>query len=432
MCCRLYSIITCYLVCKNELFFEIGCRQRFLDWWPAIAQVCHRFYAILGPDSFLWEQIAKQLLFVNQSSSIFQLKIHTYLSAQLRFRVHKHWEKGVCLVKPIASIREKHVLPWLVLNSDVLWVGTGNHIRAYPRVPAAAFHHNKPFSGRVKPKLNLSGSRGDMGRFVVKDDGEDVVVAGDTNGSVFVWKASTGRLQFKETNCHSSDVASVKLFKNVIVSGGRDKFVKIFRFDNSNSVLNHSWKNQCAIEEIYLDDRILSLDIDPSGTLFCTGTAGHGGVPPSHLFDLATGALICPLRDNFRDGEGVYDMHFESPNELLTGDFNSALRLWDLRTQSNVSVWDDPHDSAINCIATDNNMTILTGTAAHGGVRLWDKRQTRCVQLYFVKPELRSPVYCLDFDSSELYVALDSSVLGFDFSGGIRKPIKDLVVYPCN
>jgi hypothetical protein len=44
-----------------------------------------------------------------------------------------------------------------------------------------------------------------------------------------------------------------------------------------------------------------------------------------------SGALICPLRDNFRDGEGVYDMHFESPNELLTGDFNSALRLWDLR-----------------------------------------------------------------------------------------------------
>ena len=44
------------------------------DWWPMIAQVCHRFNAILGPDSFLWEQIAKQLLFVNQSSSIFQSK----------------------------------------------------------------------------------------------------------------------------------------------------------------------------------------------------------------------------------------------------------------------------------------------------------------------------------------------------------------------
>lgn len=47
------------------------------------------------------------------------------------------------------------------------------------------------------------------------------------NGSIFVWRASTGRLQFKKTHCHSSDVASVKVFQNVIVSGGRDKFVKV-------------------------------------------------------------------------------------------------------------------------------------------------------------------------------------------------------------
>lgn len=65
-------------------------------------------------------------------------------------------------------------------------------------------------------------------------------------------------------------------------------FHQVFRFDNSNSDSSQNWKNQYAIEELYLDDRILSLDIDPSGTFFCTGTAGHSGVPPSHLFDLTT------------------------------------------------------------------------------------------------------------------------------------------------
>ena len=44
------------------------------DSWSVIAQVCRRFYIILGPESFLWEQIARQLLFVNQSSSNFQSK----------------------------------------------------------------------------------------------------------------------------------------------------------------------------------------------------------------------------------------------------------------------------------------------------------------------------------------------------------------------
>lgn len=42
--------------------------------WPSIAQVCHRFYTILGTDSFLWEQVTRQLLLVNQSSSIFRSK----------------------------------------------------------------------------------------------------------------------------------------------------------------------------------------------------------------------------------------------------------------------------------------------------------------------------------------------------------------------
>lgn len=47
------------------------------------------------------------------------------------------------------------------------------------------------------------------------------------SGSLYVWRASTGRLQFKKMNCHSSEIAAVKLHKNVIVSGGRDKFVKV-------------------------------------------------------------------------------------------------------------------------------------------------------------------------------------------------------------
>ena len=44
------------------------------DSWPVLTQVCRRFSIILGPDSFLWDQITRQLLFVNQSSSLFNLK----------------------------------------------------------------------------------------------------------------------------------------------------------------------------------------------------------------------------------------------------------------------------------------------------------------------------------------------------------------------
>ena len=38
------------------------------DSWPALAQVCERFHIILGPNSWLWEQISRRLLFVNETS----------------------------------------------------------------------------------------------------------------------------------------------------------------------------------------------------------------------------------------------------------------------------------------------------------------------------------------------------------------------------
>ena len=47
------------------------------------------------------------------------------------------------------------------------------------------------------------------------------------NGSLFVWRTSNGKLLLKKINCHASEIAAVKLYKSVIVSGSRDKFVKV-------------------------------------------------------------------------------------------------------------------------------------------------------------------------------------------------------------
>ena len=48
-----------------------------------------------------------------------------------------------------------------------------------------------------------------------------------------------------------------------------------------------------------------------------------------------------------------------------------------------VSKWEDPFDSAVYCLQTDGQSAMLTGTARHGLVRLWDKRQQEHVQVSF-------------------------------------------------
>ena len=72
------------------------------------------------------------------------------------------------------------MLPWLVLESDKLWVGVGRNIKSYSRTPPSAFHGqglNQKYQSQRKELLDLFINGGDVGHFVVKDG---VLVAGDT------------------------------------------------------------------------------------------------------------------------------------------------------------------------------------------------------------------------------------------------------------
>jgi len=46
-----------------------------------------------------------------------------------------------------------------------------------------------------------------------------------------------------------------------------------------------------------------------------------------------------------------------------------------------VCEWPEPYDSTLYSLQTDNNYAMVTGTAQHGMVRLWDKRNTEPVQV---------------------------------------------------
>ncbi|XDV50371.1 hypothetical protein PO909_019441 [Leuciscus waleckii] len=77
--------------------------------------------------------------------------------------------------------------------------------------------------------------------------------------------------------------------------------------------------------------------------------------------------------------------------------------------------WEEPHDSALYCIKSDKNHMIASGSSYYGVVRLWDKRQTRCLQMFQLAPTTSSPVYSLCFNSTHLYAALASVLYSLDF-----------------
>ena len=89
--------------------------------------------------------------------------------------------------------------------------------------------------------------------------------------------------------------------------------------------------------------------------------------------------------------------------------------------------WEEPFNETIYCLATDNNMTLVCGTARHGLVRLWDMRQKEPVQMFYTKhPHAgqSSPVYSVGFDMSHLYVALDQCLSLMSFDGSASKRLQ--------
>ncbi|KAF7254087.1 F-box/WD repeat-containing protein 4, partial [Varanus komodoensis] len=96
-----------------------------------------------------------------------------------------------------------------------------------------------------------------------------------------------------------------------------------------------------------------------------------------------SGQLVTCLGTDFHRGAGVLDVFYETPSTLLSCGYDTYIRYWDLRTSTRecVKKWEEPHDSALYCIRSNGNHMIASGSSYYGVVRLWDKRQTRCLQI---------------------------------------------------
>lgn len=60
---------------------------------------------------------------------------------------------------------------------------------------------------------------------------------------------------------------------------------------------------------------------------------------------------------------------------------------------------------------------MVTGTQYNGKAVLWDQRESKYIQLYFMNfRRASSPVYSIAFDSSHLYGATDRQLVEFTFA----------------
>ncbi|KAL8560908.1 hypothetical protein ACOMHN_035848 [Nucella lapillus] len=287
------------------------------------------------------------------------------------------------------------LLPWLQRSEDTLLVSKGNIIQQFAVQPSGFLQE--------RCRAALTGLRTDVTRFVVNNG---IVVAGCRDGGVSTWEAASGVQLLHHRDAHSSDTQCVQVVGSAIVSASKDKTVKVLSMYPDDTEREKTCFN--------VGDRVWSLAASPDGSTVAVGTACHDN-PAVCLLDVNSGEFLGHLEDHLKRGFGVLDMKFESPHLLLTCGHDTYLRLWDLRTRSCVNKWEDQFDSTVYCLQSDGHNTMLTGTARHGLVRLWDKRQPENLQIYN-SGDQNSPVYSMVATSRHLYLAMDLGLDLVDFS----------------
>ena len=85
---------------------------------------------------------------------------------------------------------------------------------------------------------------------------------------------------------------------------------------------------------------------------------------------------------------------------MATGVSNGVIQVWDMKTQSVVTNFNE-HQDAIHSLAFSENGYYMASAGADGFVKLWDLRNGSCLQ----NLEVGSPVNSIAFDYSGSYLA---------------------------
>lgn len=372
-----------------------------------VAQVCMRF-KVLSYSDCLWMAEARMALASSQLEPLSVQRSQELLGAREKVRVGVAWGKGACLETLVATQNQRY-MPWVQLESDRLWVSWGRRIWCHPRLQGGGV-------ARATTRM-LRGHADDVSKFVVK---AGMVLSGGRDRSICGWNAESGEFLFARRYCHRGEVTAVDVAGGgrALVTGSRDKTVVVWAMQEDHARCDGLLP--VPVHSLYPEDRVWCVSTSHDSTLLSVGTAATRSTPPLRLYDLGSGQHLMDLGVELKNGAGMLDMAWMSNNTLLSCGYDTFTRLWDTRCRSFVRCWEEEFDEAVYCLATDGVNVLVTGTARHGRVRVWDMRTTSHLYMRDASPARRgqsSPVYSIAIDSTNMYVGLDQSLNHFGFGG---------------
>ncbi|WOL09945.1 pre-mRNA-processing factor 19 [Canna indica] len=272
----------------------------------------------------------------------------------------------------LSGQRKKRQIPTTLATVDVL--------DKYTQISSHPLHKtNKP--GILSIDINAS---------------KDTIATGgiDTNGVIF--SRTSGQILSTLTG-HSKKVTSVKFVPDdeFVITGSSDKTVRIWQgTEDGNYDCRHVLKDHTA--------EVQAVTVHATHKYFVTASMDDTWC----FYDLSSGSCLAQVGEASNE-EGYTSASFHPDGLILgTGTTGAIVKIWDVKSQSNVAKFDG-HVGSVTAMSFSENGYFLA-TAAMDGVKLWDLRKLRNFRS-FSPYDPNTPTNSVEFDFSGSYLAIAGS-----------------------
>jgi len=179
--------------------------------------------------------------------------------------------------------------------------------------------------------------------------------------------------------------------EDVILTCSQDKTARIWVGADSGYQTAHVVKTHT--------DEVVGISLHATNDYFATASLDRSWA----FHDIRTGACLVRIADaGVKAGFSSVQFH---PDGLIlgTGTVDSLVRIWDIKSQSNVATFEGHQGKVVDIAFSENGFYLAT--AGDDGVKLWDLRKLK----NFHTIADTHPVHSVAFDYSGSYLAVTSA-----------------------